>query len=214
MNPEILKFLIANKDAIVALAAIGALIMSGITAVLSLFGSLRAKMIDVDIKRQDAIRKLVEADMVKMGEAMHETLARATILVKKFELKVHPNTTNLELSIKNYKQKIDESKKVLVDAKTTYRYKFHGLEHGLTIIARVADWVKGLRKDTDFANRLLWQAGVICNLIDEAIIHAYQNGRPPTRIVKLKIKYRVWRIQKMWSEYKKLERKAQTYKRV
>src|SRR3990167_9118628 len=114
--------------------------MSAITAVLGVFGALRAKMIDVDIKRQDAVRKLVEADMVVMGEAMHETLARATILVKKFGLTVHPNTTNLEDSIASYKHKIDESKKVLIDAKTTYRYKFHGLENGLTAIARVADW--------------------------------------------------------------------------
>lgn len=202
MDSETLKLLAANKDAIIALAAIGALVMSAITAVLGVFGALRAKMIDVDIKRQDAVRKLVEADMVVMGEAMHETLARATILVKKFGLTVHPNTTNLEDSIASYKHKIDESKKVLIDAKTTYRYKFDGLENGLTAIARVADWIKGLRTNPSLANDLLTQAGAISALIDKAIVQAYRDGKHPSRVIELSIKYRVWRIHRMWSRYK------------
>lgn len=202
MDSETLKWLSINKDAIIALAAIGALIMSAITAVIGVFGALRTKMIDVDIKRQDAVRKLVETHMVTMGEAMHETLARATILVKKFGLTVHPNTTNFEESITNYKQKIDESKKVLIDAKTAYRYKFHGLEEGLTVIARVADWVKGLRVNPDFADRMLDQARTISGLIDQAIVRAYRDGKHPTKVIQIRIKYRVWRIHRMWSKYK------------
>ena len=202
MSPETLKWLADNKDALIALAAIGALIMSAITAVLGVYGALKAKMVDVDIKRQDAIRKLVETDMVAMGEALHETLARATILVKKFGLTVHPNSTNLEASITDYKQKIDDSKRILIDAKTAYRYKFHGLEDGLMVIARVADWVKGLRKDPDFANRLLVQAGKVGALVDRAIVSAYRDGKPPTTATRMKIKYRVWRIHRMWSKYK------------
>jgi hypothetical protein len=202
VDSQIFKLLAANKDAIVALAAIGALVISAITAVLGVFGVLKSKMIDVDIKRQDAVRKLVEADMVSMGEAMHQTLAFATILVKKFCHTVHPHTTNLEESIAKYKIKIDESKKVLLDAKTTYHYKFHGLEDGLTSIARVADWVKGLKTNPDLANRLLEQADAISTLIDKAIVRAYRDGKHPTLGIKFRIKYRVWRIHRMWSQYK------------
>lgn len=201
MESETLKFIASNKDAIIALAALGALIMSAITAVLSVFGVLKAKMIDVDIKRQDAVRKLVKADMVAMGEAMHETLARATILVKKFEL-TEPRPRNLEDSIMLYKQKIDESKKILIDAKTGYRYKFHGLENGLTVIARVADWVKGLQNNPGFAKRLLSQASAISALIDKAIVRAYRDGKHPTRTLQLRIRYRVWQIHRMWSKHK------------
>lgn len=203
MEPETLKMLAANKDAIIALAAIGALLISAITAVLGVYGALRVKMIDVDIKRQDAIRKLVEADMVDMGEAMHETLARATILVKKFGLNVHPNVTNLENSITEYKKKIDESKRILLNAKTSYRYKFHGLEGGFTIIARVADWVKGLRENLELANKLLKQARKISMLIDKVIIRAYHDGKAPTIISRLRIRYKIWLIHRMWSQYKK-----------
>lgn len=202
MDSETLKLLATNKDALIALAAVGALIMSAVTAVIGVYGALRAKMIDVDIKRQEAVRKLVEVDMVAMGEAMHETLARASILVKKFGLTVHPNSTNLEESIASYKQKIDESKKTLIDAKTTYRYKFHGLESGLTAIARVADWVKGLRSNPDLANSLLDQAGAISVLVDKAIIRAYRDGRHPTKTIQIRIQYRVWRIHRMWAKHK------------
>ena len=202
MNQELLKFLSENKDAVIAFAAIGALVMSAITALLSAYSALRTKMIDVDMKRQDAVRKLVEADMVVMGEAMHETLARATILVKKFGLTAPPNTTNLEESIVNYKKKIDESKKVLIHAKTAYRYKFHGLESGLTAIARAADWIKGLKNNPDFAKLILEQAAAISVQIDKAIVRAYRDGKHPTRVIQLKIQYRVWKIHRMWEIHK------------
>jgi hypothetical protein len=40
LDSETLNLLAANKDAIIALAAIGALVMSAITAVLGVFGAL------------------------------------------------------------------------------------------------------------------------------------------------------------------------------
>ena len=202
METELVRSLAANKDAFLALAAIGALLMSGITAVLSLFGAIRVKKIDVEIKRQEAVRKLIENDMVKIGEAMHETLARASILTKKFYLKPPKDPTELERSINENKKKIDESKAILLNTKTEYRYKFHGLEQGLTAIARAADWIKGMRENPDMAQRFVDEADKIRVIVDEAIVCAYRDGVHASRLTRLRIRYRAWRLKRMWATYK------------
>lgn len=201
MGSEFVKFLAANKDALLALAALGALLMSAITSVFSLYGTIRSKKIDVDIRRQDAVRKLIESDMSKIGEAMHETLARASILVMKFE-KQGRSQANFEESIADYKRKIDESKAVLLDTKTEYRYKFHGLEDGLTAIARAADWIKGMRNDPHTAKALLSEADQIRLIVDGAIVRAYRDGQLTSNASQQRIRYRVWRLKRMWSKYK------------
>ena len=199
---EILFFFSENKDSIVTIAALGALMMTAITATLSLFGTIAAKKIDERIKRQESIRKLLEDGMIGIGENMHEILSSADILIKKFKLKAHKNDPSLEASIANYKNKIDNNKKHLIKAKTIYRYKLYGLEDGLSIIARSADWVKGLRDNLFLAEKILKEADKIRLIIDKAIINCYRNGDYPSNFVRLRISYHSWRIRRMWEARK------------
>lgn len=193
-----LDFFIKNKDAFLVMAGLGALVTTSLTATFSLFGAIQAKKIDERIKRQESIRKLLEDGMIGIGENMHEILATADILVKKFQLTAHKNDPSLERSIQQYKDRIDNNKKHLQKAKTVYRYKLYGLDEGLSTIARVADWVKRLRQDIPLANKLLELADEIRKLIDKEIIFCYRNGDYPRRKTLLFIKFYAWRIRQSW----------------
>ncbi|ELO1025659.1 hypothetical protein [Pseudomonas aeruginosa] len=101
-----------NKDAFLALAAIGAFLMTGITALLSFIGLIKSKRIDMQIKEQETVRKFLEDGMIGLGEKMHEVLATATILVTKFEnppLQHHPE---YKTSIQKHKSRIDSEKNI------------------------------------------------------------------------------------------------------
>lgn len=198
-----LDFLVKNKDAFLVMAGLGALITTSLTATFSLFGTIQAKKIDEKIKRQESIRKLLEDGMIGIGENMHEILASADIMVKKFSLTVHKNDDSLEQSIQNYKNRIDSNKKHLQKAKTIYRYKLYGLDEGLSMIARVADWVKRLKNDTTLANELLELADKIRKQIDKEIIYCFRKGDYPRRLTLIRIKYYSWQIKNKWKTYKK-----------
>lgn len=195
-----LDFFIKNKDAFLVMAGLGALATTSLTAMFSLLGAIQAKKIDERIKRQEAIRNLLEDGMIGIGENMHEILATADILVKKFQLTAHKNDPSLERSIQQYKDRIDNNKKHLQKAKTVYRYKLYGLDEGLSAIARVADWVKRLRDNIELASALLKLADEIRKLIDREIIYCYRNGDYPRRITLLIIKFYAWRIRRSWNE--------------
>lgn len=181
------------------IAALGALMMTAITATLSLLGAIAGKKIDERIKRQESIRKLLEDSMIDVGINMHEILSSADILTKKFKLSTHKNNLTLEASIANYKNKIDNNKKHLIKSKTVYRYKLYGLEDGLSTIARSADWVKGLRGNVLLAEKILKEADKIRLIIDKTIIKCYRNGDYPSNLVRLRISYHAWRIRRMWA---------------
>ncbi|MDG5975813.1 hypothetical protein H010_11146 [Hydrogenophaga taeniospiralis CCUG 15921] len=195
-----LDFFIKNKDAFLVMAGLGALATTSLTAMFSLLGAIQAKKIDERIKRQEAIRKLLEDGMIGIGENMHEILATADILVKKFQLTAHKNDPSLERSIQQYKDRIDNNKKHLQKAKTVYRYKLYGLDEGLSAIARVADWVKRLRDNIELASAMLKLADEIRKLIDREIIYCYRNGDYPRKITLLIIKFYAWRIRRSWNE--------------
>lgn len=194
-----LDFFIKNKDAFLVMAGLGALVTTSLTATFSLFGAIQAKRIDERIKRQESIRKLLEDGMIGIGENMHEILATADILVKKFQSTAHKNDPSSERSIQQYKDRIENNKKHLQKAKTVYRYKLYGLDEGLSTIARVADWVKRLRQDIPLANKLLELADEIRKLIDKEIIFCYRNGDYPRRKTLLIIKFYAWRIRQSWN---------------
>jgi|GEM_PF-3484450 len=195
-----LQFFASNRDAIVAIAALGALAMTAITAFLSLLGTIMSKRIEAQIKMQESVRKMLEDGMIGLGENLHEIMASADILVQKFQL-YSPNP-NLEDSIRNYKAKIDNNKKHLLKAKTTYRYKIYGLQEGVGIIARAADWVKGLRKDIPRAKKILEHADKIRALLDKELLSCYRRGGFPRLIPQLRIKYHSWRVRKIWAARK------------
>lgn len=200
MINEVFTFAANNKDAMTPLAAFGALVMTAITAFFSLLGTIYSKKIDSYIKRQESIRKLLEEAMMDIGENMHKVLASADILVKKFEIQ-DQKTPSLIESIKEYKTRIDISKKLLLSAKTKYRYKIYGLEDGLFIIARSADWIKGLRTNTKLAKKILYEANKISKLIDQTLIKCYREGDYPNFIVRLRIKYLAWKIRRLWEKH-------------
>lgn len=195
--PSYLQFFADNKDAIVAIAALGALAMTAITAFLSLFGTIMSKRIEAQIKMQESVRKMLEDGMIGLGENLHEIMASADILVQKFQL--YSPSPNLEESIKNYKAKIDNNKKHLLKAKTTYRYKIYGLQEGIGTIARVADWVKGLRNDIPRAEKMLKHADKIRALLDKELLSCYRRGGFPRLIPRLRIRYHSWRARKIWA---------------
>lgn len=200
LDQTTLDFFIKNKDAFLVMAGLGALVTTALTATFSLFGAIQAKKIDEKIKRQESIRKLLEDGMIGIGENMHEILATADILVKKFQLTAHKNDPSLEKSIQIYKDRIDNNKKHLQKAKTVYRYKLYGLDEGLSTIARVADWIKRLKDDIKLANSLLALADEIRKLIDKEIIYCYRNGDYPRRKTLIVIKIYSWRIRRKWDD--------------
>jgi hypothetical protein len=193
-----------NKDALVALAAIGAFMMTGVTALLSLFGVITSKRIDMQIKEQETVRKFLEDGMIGLGEKMHEVLATATILVTKFEN--HPVRYHAEYfaSIKAHKARIDNDKKHLIKAKAIYRYKLYGMEDGIVIIARVGDWVKGLSEDVPLARKLLVEADEVRKDIDKELLRCYRKGSYPSWWAKRKVNRRVRKIRRMWEEKRTL----------
>ncbi len=195
---ELMPFFSENKDSIIAITALGALVMTAITAILSLFGTIASKKIDERIKRQESIRKLLEDGMIGIGENMHEILATTDILIKKYQLTDSRNSGSLETSINNYKTRIDNNKKHLLKAKTIYRYKLYGLERGLSIIARSADWVKALRNDIPLARKILKEADKIRKIVDNAIIKSYRDGDYPSFWTRLRIRYYEWKIKRIW----------------
>ena|SRR5688500_7757802 len=196
--PTYLKFFSENRDAIVAIAALGALAMTALTAFLSLVGTVFAKRIEASIKMQESMRVFLEDGMIGLGENLHEIMANADILVQKFQL--YSPSPNLEESIKNYKSKIDNNKKHLLKAKTSYRYKIYGLQEGIATIARAADWVKGLRKDIPRAKKILVHADKIRALLDKEILSCYRRGAFPRTIPRMRIKYHAWRVRQLWSK--------------
>lgn len=137
--------------------------------------------------------------MIGIGENMHELLATADILVKKFQKSTtHKNDTSLESSIKVSKERIDNNKKHLQKVKTIYRYKLYGLDEGLSTIARVGDWAKGLKDNIDLANNLIGLADKIRQIIDREIIYCYRNGEFPRKTTLIFIKLYAFRIRRLW----------------
>jgi hypothetical protein len=145
---------------------------------------------------QESMRAFLQGSMIGLGENLHEIMASADILVQKFQLK--SPSPNLEQSIKNYKAKIDNNKKHLLKAKTTYRYKIYGLQEGIAAIARSADWVKGLRHDIPRAKKILVHADKIRILLDKEILSCYRRGGYPRAIPRVRIKYHSWQIKRLW----------------
>jgi hypothetical protein len=197
LNEETLKFLSLNKDSILAIAAIGALLMTALTAVMSLFGAIASKKIDEKIKRQEAIRALIEDGMIGMGEGMQGILSAADILLSKYGNKVHANDPSLNTSIKKYKTTIGNHKKHLMKAKTIYRYKLYGLEDGLSIITRCTDWVQGLKDDIPLGRKMLKEADKIRLIIDKEIIKCYREGDYPSSFTRQRLRYHAWKIKRM-----------------
>ena len=197
-----LEFFSANKDAIVTISALGALAMTAVTAALSILGTILAKKIDERIKRQESIRKLLEDSMIGTGENMHEVLATAEILLKKFQRTAPVNSPDYEASIAIHKNRIDNNKKHLLNSKTKYRYKLYGLEQGLTTIARVADWIKGLREHPQTARALLDNADRIRRIVDREIIRYYRKGDYPGRLSRWRIGFYAYRIRRLWKRHK------------
>ncbi|MGO0110656.1 hypothetical protein [Pseudomonas putida] len=187
-----------NKDAFLALAAIGAFLMTGITALLSFIGLIKSKRIDMQIKEQETVRKFLEDGMIGLGEKMHEVLATATILVTKFEnppLQHHPEYIT---SIQKHKARIDSDKKHLIKAKAVYRYKLYGMEEGIAIIARVGDWVKGLNNNIPLARKLLKEADEVRKSIDRELLKCYRKGTYPSWWSKRRVNRRVKKIRLLW----------------
>lgn len=137
--------------------------------------------------------------MIGVGESMHGVLSAADILITKFSLTTHENDPSLALSIKNYGRKISINKKHLMKSKTVYRYKLYGLEDGLFMIARSADWIMGLKGDLVLARRIIKEADKIRFIIDKAIISCYRKGDYPAGLVRLRIRYHCWRIKRLRS---------------
>lgn len=196
-DEETLKFLASNKDSILAIAAIGALLMTALTAVMSLFGAIASKKIDEKIKRQEAIRLLIEDGMIGMGESMQGILSAADILLSKYSNAVHTNDPSLNISIKKYKATIGNHKKHLMKAKTIYRYKLYGLEDGLSIITRCTDWVQGLNNDIPLGRKMLKEADKIRSIIDKEIIKCYRKGDYPSSLTRWRLVYHSWKIKNM-----------------
>lgn len=189
-DQKTLDFFVTNKDAFLVIAGLGALVTTSLTASFSLFGAIQAKRIDERIKRQEAIRKLLEDGMIGIGENMHELLATADILIKKFQKSTaHKNDTSLESSIKLSKERIDNNKKHLQKVKTIYRYKLYGLDEGLSTIARVGDWVKGLKDNVELATNLIELADKIRQMVGREIIYCYRNGEFPRKSKLIFIKF-------------------------
>ena len=195
-----LDFVKANKDALVALAAIGAFLMTGVTALLSLFGVIASKRIDMKIKEPETVRKFLEDGMIGLGEKMHEVLATATILVTKFENPPMNHHPEYVASIKNHKARIDNDKKHLIKAKAIYRYKLYGMEDGIVIIARVGDWVKGLNNDIPLARKLLAEADEVRKDIDRELLRCYREGAYPSWWSRRKVNSRVKKIRRIWDK--------------
>jgi len=121
-----------NKDAVVAIASMCALIVSVLSASLSFIGILYSKKMDSSIKREETIRKQLESEMIGIGEALHQILASADILVNR-KWVATPDHKDLQYkqSVKNILSKLDDSSKVLRKTKIVYRYKVYGIEEGL-----------------------------------------------------------------------------------
>jgi len=197
IEAETMKFLAENKDSILAIAAIGALVMTALTAVMSLFGAITAKKIDEKIKRQEAIRVLLEDGMIGMGESIQGILSAADILLTKYGIEVHQNDPSLNTSIKKYKTIIGNHKKQLMKAKTIYRYKLYGIEDGLSIITRCTDWIQGLKDDIPLARKMLKEADKIRLIVDKEIIKCYRKGDYPSSVARWRLSYHSWKIKKM-----------------
>ncbi|MBA6256762.1 MULTISPECIES: hypothetical protein [unclassified Colwellia] len=197
IEAETMKFLAENKDSILAIAAIGALVMTALTAVMSLFGAITAKKIDEKIKRQEAIRVLIEDGMIGMGESIQGILSAADILLTKYGIEVHQNDPSLNSSIKKYKTIIGNHKKHLMKAKTIYRYKLYGIEDGLSIITRCTDWIQGLKDDIPLARKMLKEADKIRLIVDKEIIKCYRKGDYPSSVTRWRLVYHSWKIKKM-----------------
>jgi len=82
---ELIEFTKANKDGLVVFAAISAVCMTALTSIISFIGIVYQKRIDLKSKELDAIRKLYDNNLEKLGDASYEVLAQASILIKKFE---------------------------------------------------------------------------------------------------------------------------------
>ncbi|MEZ9858465.1 hypothetical protein AB4381_08265 [Vibrio splendidus] len=203
LEKETLDFLAANKDSMLALAAIGALLMTGVTATLSLFGAIAAKKIDEKIKRQESIRSLNQDLLMGMGESIHGLLSAADILITKYEKKDENNDPSLKESIEKYKSTIGQHKETLRKAKTEYRYKLYGFVEGLTTISRCGDWTLGLKGDIPFARKLLKEAQKISLIVDKEIINCYRKGDFPSLFIRLRLKYHSWKIKRMWNNRQK-----------
>ncbi len=197
LSDETIKFLAGNKDSILAIAALGALMMTAFSTTMTLFGAIYSKKVDERIKRQESIRKLFEDGVMGMGENIHGILSAADILLTKYEKEVHENDPSLDHSIRKYKRNISEHKKNLSKAKTVYRYKLYGLEDGLTIITRCTDWIQGYKNDIPTARKMLIEANNISTIIDEEIIRCYRKGDYPSKTARKKIAYHAEKIKKI-----------------
>lgn len=199
---DVLSYFAENKDGWIAVAAIGALVTSSITAFLSFIATIKAKKIDIHLARKAAMRDLVRNDMDRIGQAMHETLARSEILIKKFELSNRKARANLSQSIKQYKKRITASNSVLRQVKIYYRYKFYELEEGLATISRSSDWIKSMQDDVFLARRIIGKSDQIRMLIDKSLIRAYRDGEHISRISRFRIRMLQWRIKSTWNARK------------
>ncbi len=197
LSDETIKLLAENKDSILAIAALGALMMTAFSTTMTLLGAIYSKKVDERIQRQESIRKLFEGGVMSMGENIHGILSAADILLTKYEKEVNENDPSLDHSIRKYKRYISDHKKNLSKAKTVYRYKLYGLEDGLTIITRCTDWIQGYKNDVPTAREMLIEANNISTIIDKEIIRCYRKGDYPSQTARKKIAYHTEKIKKI-----------------
>ena len=117
-----------------------------------------------------AYRTGLHEHLSPLGEAIHQTLACSTILLK---------ANKSEEAYRKWRDRGREAQTKLKGLRIRVRYQLWGLDEGLNTLTRIPDWTDHARKDPKRADQLLWCAKRLGEMLDRGIRAAYYSGTTP-----------------------------------
>jgi hypothetical protein len=154
--------------------------VAAVASVLSLCVNVFAQRL---AERRTAIRAEIAKNLGDLGEAIHQTVAITTVLLRRIEE---------EDNIVSWREKAKAAKAALETVRRKVRYSLFGIDIGLRTLVRLPDWILHKRKTIALASGLQEVGEDLRNELDRVIVNCYRFGRLPT-----------------WRERRRVQKKAE-----
>jgi hypothetical protein len=176
-----------------ATAAIIAASIAALASIANLFFNIFNQIM---LENRSAYRKTLERHYNTLGELLHQSVAISDVIAKRI---------SLSQGIESWTNKNSKVKKKLEYCRKQVRYSLWGVDDGLRRMTRVSNWVTHCKCIPDRVYEIVVTADKLRKCLDRIIMNSYKKGRRPTLLDRLKVKYRVWRLEKKYHEIKSVQ---------